>query len=657
MVLSEKSIFKLTVFIPLVSVVLLTGVLTYLIILYQSDFLDKEFKTEKNNYIQSQKEIIKDEVNRVFDLIKYKDRIAQKRLKKQIKNNSEIYNKLIVSIYEQYKFTKTNSEIINIIKLRLRDIRLTNESGYINIFDLNGIAIMLPIQDHYEDLSILNFRDKDNTFYIKNSIKIAKNHKSGYTSYYEVMPNTEQSEEFYKINYIKFFEPLGIVLSIGDYLYNIDKSTKEEVLQRANEIRFGKKGYIYIVSEDGKLLSHRDKKMIGVDAFKIKDINKKYYFKDGYNSAKKAGEAYIQYISSTNKNSKSMYNAKKLTFAKYSSKYKFVISAGIYIDDIDNVLMAKKIENKNKFEKFTIYIIIIAMILSFIVIFISFGLAVNIKKAFIKYRKTVKIKENELYKINSSLEEIIQQELEDKRKKDAQLVSQARFASLGEMIGNIAHQWRQPLSAISSISSGNIVQNQLGLLDSEGNNKSYEKILSHVTFLSKTIDDFRNYLIKSDDEKKEFDIQYTIEDILNIVEVAYKDNNIILVKDFVDLELKCFGSSSELSQVILNILNNAKDVLIQNNKDNKVVKITTLKLQNKNIIKIHDNAGGVPKKFMEKIFDPYFTTKHQSQGTGIGLYMSKDIIHNKFNGILEVENIEWDYNNKTVFGACFIIEI
>ena len=92
-------------------------------------------------------------------------------------------------------------------------------------------------------------------------------------------------------------------------------------------------------------------------------------------------------------------------------------------------------------------------------------------------------------------------------------------------------------------------------------------------------------------------------------------------------------------------------------QNKKIVKIETHRIRDKNIIKIYDNGGGIPKNIIEKIFDPYFTTKHQSQGTGIGLYMSKDIIHSKFNGILEVENLEWNNNNEVFYGACFIIEV
>ena len=655
--LSEKDIFKLTVFIPLISIGILTAVLTFTVVSYFQDYFEKEFQNEKREYIQTQKELIKNEVEKVFDLVVYKNNISLLRLQNRIQSKMDSYEKIVQSIYHQNKEQKTKKEIISIIKKTLRDVRLGDKEGYLNIFNIDGIAILLPIQEHYEDMSIIGFRDKRNSFYIQEAIKIAKESSKGYFSNYEVKPDTNQNEEFYKLNFIKYFKPLDIVLSVGGFLDTVELETKDEVIKRASDIRFGKKGYIYIVNSKGKMLAHRDKNLIGTDAFKIKDINGKYYFKEGFYKAKKYKEAFIEYVSITNKDNKSMYNAKKLSFAKYDKENQWVISAGVYIDDIEYEIEAKKAESKHKFKTFTAYIVLISIILSVFVLLISLALASSIKKIFIKYKKTVSAKEEELYKINISLKDTIKEELEKSRKKDMQLLSQARFASLGEMIGNIAHQWRQPLSAISTISSGNIVQSQLGLLSNDENTKSYEKILGHVKFLSQTIDDFRNYLSKNDDQNKQFDIKSTLNDILKIIEVAYKDNDIKLVTDITDKETDVFGSSSQLAQVILNILNNAKDALVQREIEHKTVKVELFRIQDKKILKIYDNAHGIPKNIIEKIFDPYFTTKHQSQGTGIGLYMSKDIIQTKFNGKLEVENVDWSYNNEIFEGACFIIEI
>jgi len=245
----------------------------------------------------------------------------------------------------------------------------------------------------------------------------------------------------------------------------------------------------------------------------------------------------------------------------------------------------------------------------------------------------------------------------DNEKNKLKIIEQSKYAVLGEMIGNIAHQWRQPLSAISTISSGTIIQNELGIGDLDSNKDSFEKILKHVKFLSQTIDDFRNYMRTCDDKKDNFDINSSIASILNIIELAYKDNKITLIKELSKEPLIAYGVQSELSQVLLNIFNNSKDILIEKQTTQKIVKIETYKKDSKNIIKIYDSGDGIPSDIKDKVFDPYFTTKDDDNGTGIGLYMSKNIINNKFNGKLYFQNIDWYYQNKKLSGVCFVIEI
>jgi signal transduction histidine kinase len=235
-------------------------------------------------------------------------------------------------------------------------------------------------------------------------------------------------------------------------------------------------------------------------------------------------------------------------------------------------------------------------------------------------------------------------------------MQQARFAALGEMIGNIAHQWRQPLSAISSISSGMQLQMELGLTTDEEINNSYKKILNNIEFLSQTIEDFRGFF-KEDKENVDFNVVDIINKTVPIIEASYKDNNIILHQEIENDTLISHGMPSELSQVFLNILNNAKDATVSNNPKERNVYLHATCNDKYNIVTIQDNAGGIPLDIIEKIFDPYFTTKHQSQGTGIGLYMSKDIVENHMHGQISVKNIsrtigEYDYD-----GACFIVKI
>jgi signal transduction histidine kinase len=235
------------------------------------------------------------------------------------------------------------------------------------------------------------------------------------------------------------------------------------------------------------------------------------------------------------------------------------------------------------------------------------------------------------------------------------LLQQSRSSAMGEMIENIAHQWRQPLSAISTIASGSKLRKKMDLITDEELIGSYDKIMNHTKHLSTTIDDFRSFF-KQDTNKTIFSIKNVINQCKSLSDASYKSNNITLnidIKDDIEIE----GSYGEMSQVVLNILNNEKDILRGKNLVEKIVKINTYKMKDEYCISIHDNAGGVPADIINKIFEPYFTTKHKSQGTGIGLFMSKEIITKHFNGSIKITNQKINFGNQFFSGACFKIII
>ncbi|WP_424688284.1 sensor histidine kinase [Halarcobacter ebronensis] len=265
-------------------------------------------------------------------------------------------------------------------------------------------------------------------------------------------------------------------------------------------------------------------------------------------------------------------------------------------------------------------------------------------------------KTKELKDLNENLELKIKEEVEKNREKDKTLIQQGRFAALGEMIGNIAHQWRQPLSAISSTVSSMQLQRQLAIASDKDIDSSYESIMKYVQFLNQTIEDFRSFFRK-DKEQIKFNIIEILNNSLSITSAVYKDNEIILTLNIKEEQLISKGFPNELSQVFLNILNNAKDVLKEKKFEKRHVYIKAYSTKINNVIEIFDSAGGIPAHAKDKVFDPYFTTKHKSQGTGIGLYMSKDIIEKHMNGSLTAINSDFFIEQYHYFGACFKIEL
>ena len=249
------------------------------------------------------------------------------------------------------------------------------------------------------------------------------------------------------------------------------------------------------------------------------------------------------------------------------------------------------------------------------------------------------------------------QDISNEKEKDELIIQQSRYAAMGEMIGNIAHQWRQPLSSISTLASGSRIRYKNHLISDEELDETFAKIKEYTVHLSQTIDDFRDFY-KNNKAKELFKIEDVVKKSITLVEATYVENNIELVfNQKREEELLVNGSSSQLSQVFLNILNNAKDALKEKSIEKKIVYIEIFKEDADIVVNITDNAGGIPQDVAAKIYEPYFTTKYKSQGTGIGLFMSKRIIEQLFGGSLNNKNREFSVDSKTYFGASFSIRL
>jgi signal transduction histidine kinase len=233
---------------------------------------------------------------------------------------------------------------------------------------------------------------------------------------------------------------------------------------------------------------------------------------------------------------------------------------------------------------------------------------------------------------------------------------QDKLLMMGGMFENIIHQFKQPLNAIKTEATGLKFQKEINMLSDEEFLTSLDGIIESTNYLANTIDDFRNFL--HEDKKKEFfKIKNSIEIIESIISPILKSKGIIVVKNLQDDNIEINGYSREFVQVLINIMNNAKDVIMMNQQDEKIIYIETSHDQNNIQIKIYDNGGGIPDDVIENIFDSHFTTKKEYGGTGIGLYMSKIIINDHFKGELQATNAMFSHNQKEYYGACFIIDV
>ncbi|MBE9525510.1 MAG: FIST C-terminal domain-containing protein [Proteobacteria bacterium] len=247
---------------------------------------------------------------------------------------------------------------------------------------------------------------------------------------------------------------------------------------------------------------------------------------------------------------------------------------------------------------------------------------------------------NEFQDLNKNLEEKVNNEIEKNRQKEQQLLQQSRLAQMGEMISMIAHQWRQPLSAISSTSAAINLKARLNKLDNDVVIDLSDKISGYSQHLSNTIDDFREFF-KPNKDRRETNLDEIVESVLVIVEDSIKNKNINLIKQM-NAHQNFNSYPNELKQVVLNLIKNAEDVFSDSNI-NQVIEQATIRIRTYQkgdyvIFEIKDNGGGIDENIIENIFDPYFSTKTKKDGTGLGLYMSKTIIEEHCGGQLSVSN-------------------
>lgn len=274
-------------------------------------------------------------------------------------------------------------------------------------------------------------------------------------------------------------------------------------------------------------------------------------------------------------------------------------------------------------------------------------------KARVRAQVTLRAHEKMLQKFNETLLEQVEIEVAERleaqnkiRSQEKLLIQQSKMAEMGEMIGIIAHQWKQPINAIYLIAQEITALVEYDEMNIEEANHVSKSIMEQAAFMNETIDDFRNYF-KPSREKAAFGLDHALQEVLKILGPHLQQSRIELISD-VDTSLKVTGLKNELKQVILNILNNARDALNASGANPKKIIVRILKRDGLGCFEIEDNAGGIPPEILDQIFSQYFSTKGDT-GTGIGLSLSKMIVEENMGGTLSVSN--------TDKGACFAMKL
>ena len=319
--------------------------------------------------------------------------------------------------------------------------------------------------------------------------------------------------------------------------------------------------------------------------------------------------------------------------------------------------ITEKQVNDSLFQTSTIMLVLLIGMIFFFITMVLFIIINHFKNLHNYLEENILIKTKELRDLNDSLELRIKREVENSRKKDNIMFQQARLASLGEMLQNIAHQWRQPLGSLMMIIQSFESKFLAGKLDEPFIASRVKDAQLLSSNMSDTLEDFRTFF-NPNKSKKAFRIKEVIQKAVDLSKYQLEREEITLAL-FIKDDLEVFGFKNELIHVLLNLIGNSKDILASKTDNiHKIIHIIAKQNEERIFINVIDNGGGIKSDIIPKVFDPYFTTKHKSVGTGIGLYMSKQMVEKHMHGKITCKNIRHKLSTK-LFWACtmFTIEI
>jgi signal transduction histidine kinase len=336
----------------------------------------------------------------------------------------------------------------------------------------------------------------------------------------------------------------------------------------------------------------------------------------------------------------------KSSYFRYYKPLNWILAKGIYHDDIKQDMLAKNIVLKQKFTNHITENILVFGLFFLVAIIITFLIGKKVKDIIYDKQLQVKKTTKALALLNRELDSKVKIEIEKNKEQELLLMQKSKFVTLGETISLIAHQWRQPLSELGAIILNIKLHHKLNKLDNKMMSEKTKESEILLEYMSKTIDDFRTFF-KPNKIKNDFNIYSSCQRVLQITKPMLDGYSISIIQN-IDKTITINSYQNEFEQVILNLISNAKDALLSDKIKSPEIIINIYK-EDKIYIKISDNANGIEEAIAKKIFEPYFTTKTDTDGTGLGLYMSKIIIEKNMNG-----NIELQSNNK---GSCFKITL
>ncbi len=605
---SKRLIPYLIVIVPLVLVLSVSFFMTTFYINKVQNYFERVKVDSMKEYIETQKAESKQLTKQLVSLFEYTNKQIIPSMKAELVKEVDIAYNIAQKIYKKDKKSQSKKEIQEHIKEALSEMTYNDKSEYIFITNFKAEAILHD--SHLSQEKIALYQDADHRSIVLEEIQKVRKYGEGYLE--SRRAETAKNE----IIYVKDLGMYDWYIGSSSLVESKQNLLKSDLLNMIKSIPVKKSNFIGVYEEGKKMYLSSQ---LEIDASRLTKDEKwhKHQIKDYY------------------------------YFSKYYAPFKWTLVYG-FNTKFMSVKAKQKQESLDKMlaEEYS-FIVKVSAFIIFIIVLLSLFLSIKVNKIFKNYQKEVQTRESELEELNESLEERVREEVQAHREKDKLLTQSSKMAEMGDMLSMIAHQWRQPLNQMSYVIMNIESAYEFDELTEEYMQSKVKEANELLEFMSVTIDDFKNYF-KPDKEQEEVLLDEVVQKALSLLQKTLNSENIEVVLEIQNTPtLKLYRN--EFIQVLLNLLKNARDALNAKEIQEKKIMITIFQEEGSVVLEVCDNAGGIKEEIIKKIFDPYFSTKDASSGTGLGLYMSKMIIENHLGALLEVKN--------TQEGACFSIKI
>ena len=616
----EKNLPTLIIYTPIIAVIFVTIFTIYLFVQNQNEyFLEESIRIEKE-FNTKQKVLIKNQLNTIISYITTQEQLYTNAAIEKVIKRTVLLSTQLNQLYNDLN-AEVNSSIQEDILSNLINSKISNDN-YFFAFDISKNKL-------------IQAKNKD----IKREFKIDDKYFENYLFFEE--GKLIQFEYSNKIVFIRYLPKLNWI--IGN-IENIQKDIdfiKKVSLSFISSIRFEKNGHFVVYDNNHVLLADAFRKdKIGQNQ-KDLSYNKEFPVQNIVHAALDSDVG--SYVKSSWPKEKESIFSNKISYVQVFEKWNWILEAGLYVDDIQESILINKNKLEKRIKKYIQYVVIVSLLITFMIALLSVLMSRKIAQTFQDYQKNVQRKEEKLKMLNANLHRKVKIGIKEAQEKDRAMLHQSRLARLGTMISMIAHQWRQPLSEVSAILMELETATKFKKLDEKLVLEGIKESDQLINYMSNTIDDFKNFF-KPSKEKEDFVLDNACSNALSIVQASLNDYGIAIDISF-DKKIIVNGYAREFSQVILNLLLNSRDVFEDKKVNDPRISLSTKQTDDYVYITVEDNAGGITEENINIIFEPYFTTKSSSKGTGLGLYMSKMIIEKNMNGQLSARN----ENNGAVF--------